>query len=142
MGSSLTLVQATSDGAKNCSKDKDCFKAFEYKDDKIPEAKNILDQSKRCCQHTELVTAGAGTDATIDLQKADTWFGYPDMPETFTMICDYDYPKSMGKRNIGSEAEGSTWTSPKGNIYNIYCDGSAQNILVGTIATAGLVVSL
>ena len=101
-----------------------------------------MGKAKRCCQYTELITAGAGTDATIDLEKASTWFGYPNMPETYTKICDYDYPKKMAQRNIGSPDEGSTWTSPKGNIYNIYCDGSAQNILVGTIATAGLVVSL
>ena len=70
-----------------------------------------------------------------------TDFGWPATVNDYTMICNYDYPKKMAKQKIGSKEEGTIF-SFEGDSYQIFCDGSAQKLLVGAIAASGAIISL
>ena len=55
------------------------------------------------------------------------------------MICNPDYPKDYAKKGIGKD---TTIWSKNDNSWDIYCNGSAQNIFVGAIAISGVIISL
>ena len=73
--------------------------------------------------------------------KAKKDFGWPQVEGNYVKICQSNYPEFMASKEIGGPDQGLRW-SFQGNTWLLYCDGSANNLLAGAIAVAGVTFTL
>ena len=118
------LVKQTGSLVTNCTKDADCTGT----------------KTTTCCFRTQMIlqsTTSAGKDE-ITIYKA---VGYASEKDTYTKICNTDYPTTLKATDV--KKEGMKWAlTSEGNKWDLYCDGGATSLVAGAAAVVALSVSL
>ena len=82
------------------------------------------------------MTAKGTTTAAKDQITTTKAKGYPDEPNTYTKVCDYNYPVNF--KGAGIKEEGGRYVlAENGNSWNFYCDAASS-----LVASAALVVTV
>ena len=87
----------------DCRVDADCYKANNNLSIKIPAATTDSEKAKRCCMKQEMYISGTST-AALKSRDAMELKGEPTKVDTYTKICNYDYP-SFFKEHTNYENE-------------------------------------
>ena len=144
----------TSSSAVTCTKDADCYAASTiYNDGAVSAATTTAEKAKRCCMYFGMTTIPSGTGkANGDLSAnllALNW-GLPLNIESYTTICNMDYPTTIPIKGFGNSAAAwdaktnlLTYTSANGGmVTKQYCDGSASALAVAGTAVVAAAVSM
>ena len=146
--------QNSSSSAVTCTKDADCYAASTiYTNGAVSAATTTAEKAKRCCMYFAMTTEPSGTNKTSgDFSAAflNLSWGLPLNTESYTTICNMDYPATIPIKGSGNSAAAwdaktnvLTYTSANGGLVTKqYCDGSASALAVAGTAVVAAAVSM
>ena len=136
MGTALVKQPANNTVFLDCTVDADCYKANSNLTVNQPAATTDTEKAKRCCMKFLCWKAENTTDAVVSLDAAKL-LGWATNTNTYTKICNYDYPQFF-KTDFSGPAGASISEDASGNEWKIYCDGGASTLVASAIAASAI----